>query len=167
MTPLEITQSITATTSAFKDVLGIVKSLATIDDRIKFTSAIAELQEKLLNQQAVCLDELQKRAESLERIDALGKKLLELEDFGRVAKLYKMFSPCVGNVVYALRDPPHDGQEKHWLCPKCFADRKASILQIASKDGRNPMQSRDALVKCPECGFGFLILRSEFIRLIG
>lgn len=120
--------------SALKSAFDLTKGLKDIDDRVRLNSARMELQEKILEAQ-------QAQATLLERIGDLEKQIADFEKWDAEKENYQLVTIFPDTLAYA-RKPSADGSvAPHFICAKCYEDRKKHILQRADS----------AHVWCPVC----------------
>ena len=157
MTPNEIIASFNGTVAAVKTIGELVKAVTNAEKRIEINNAVLELQDKIVQHREAQLDTLQRCYALVEEKNALYAKLLESEkrlaeakrreaDFDR----YRMVSVGDGTLLHALKKSAADGEPPHWLCPRCFSERKKAILQT---EALWPSDREHTLVKCFVCGF--------------
>jgi len=65
--------------------------------------------------------------------EAAEQKLREIEDWRIEAASYKLTEVASGVYVYAKEKTTTSSEPYHYLCAKCYNDRKKSILQRISK----------------------------------
>ncbi|WP_206516962.1 hypothetical protein, partial [Mesorhizobium sp. M1A.F.Ca.IN.022.07.1.1] len=128
---------------ALKAAYEMAKGLKDIHDRVTLNAAIIELQEKILSAQEAAssakdqLRELQAKVEAFEDWKAIAARY-DLKDYGGSTFAYEL------NANWDHQEPIHRA------CPKCFENRKRSILQFDYKDS-----SKRDHYKCHGCGSGF------------
>ena len=157
MTPNEIIASFNGTVAAVKTIGELIKTVTNAEKRIEINNAVLELQDKIVQHRAAHLDTLERCYALVEEKNALYARLLESEkrlaeakkreaDFDR----YRIVSVGDGTLLQALKESAADGEPPHWLCPRCFSERKKCILQTEALWLSGPEHT---LVKCPVCGF--------------
>jgi hypothetical protein len=130
--------------SALKSAFDIAKGLKDIDDVTRRSSAIFELQEKLLAAQDAYsalreeVRELENRVTDFETWDA-EKQRYELKSLA---------SAGVPSFAYAIRSAEKGDEPFHCICAACYQTGRKSLLQFK---GRSPMNGSDLLLACPTC----------------
>lgn len=129
--------------SALKSAYELAKGLKDINDRVALNAAVIELQEKILSAQEAAssakdrLRELQEIIEAFENWDDMAGRY-QLKDFGG------------STFAYELLPEKANGEPIHRACPRCFENRRRSILQFDYKDN----SERDHY-KCHACASKF------------
>jgi hypothetical protein len=107
--------------------------LTTLILKAKVDSAVRE---KAIESQAAVISlqtsmmTLQSQYQSLLREkDELEKRLVEIEDWKVEAAKYSLKELVPGALVYAPNSDAGDTAPEHWLCTRCYQERKKSILQ--------------------------------------
>ncbi len=133
---------------ALKTAFDLAKGLKDIDDAARRNAAVIELQEKILSAQEA-------QASLSESIRALEAKVASFEKWDAEKGKYDL--RCVGWGVYAfiLKPEYREGKPPHHLCPKCFEDKKVSIIQHKS-------HGPDRGHFCPSCRTTFSFRVSPF-----
>jgi len=93
----------------------------------------------LIEQNALLMDE---RAALNERVKVLESENRHLVDFGDQSEKYERIQTQSQKFVYREKNPPGGNAGAPFFCPKCFLEKKASILQ-----GR----MEDTFHICPTC----------------
>lgn len=119
-----------AALTAYNHASNIIKSLfeLKIDD---------SLREKLsvLNNEIVTMYEsnssFREQVQSLQaEKDNLTKEIAKFDTWEEQKKRYKLYSILGSVFVYAITEASSNGEPPHWLCTKCFEERKRSFLNI-------------------------------------
>lgn len=84
--------------------------------------------------------------------DELEKRLMEMENWNEEAAKYTLTEMVQGVFVYALKDDYKTTAPAHWLCPKCYEDKKKSILQF--KPTMTALEYSRFV--CPRCTTAFI-----------
>lgn len=95
---------------------------------IESQSAIISLQDAMLN--------LQSQHQSLLREkEVLEKRLIDAEDWNAEASKYSLKEIAPGVFVYVLNLNGDSPTPTHWLCSRCYQEKRKSILQKTGKSG--------------------------------
>lgn len=129
--------------SALKSAYELAKGLKDINDRVALNAAVIDLQEKILSAQEAAAAAKDKLRELRETIEAL-------ENWGTMAARYQMKDFGGSTFAYELIAEKANGEPIHRACPRCFENRKRSILQFDYKDA----SQRDHY-KCHACDSKF------------
>ena len=70
----------------------------------------------------------QKLASSIAEKNDLRKELTRFEEWEDQKRRYKLYQPWANAIVYAITESKSNSDPPHWLCAKCFEERKRSFL---------------------------------------
>jgi hypothetical protein len=129
--------------SALKTAYEMAKGLKDINDRVALNAAVIELQEKILSAQEAASSAKDRLREFQETIEAF-------ENWGIMAARYQLKDFGGSTFAYELVAEKANGDPMHRACPRCFENRKRSILQFEYKDS----SQRDHY-KCHTCNTNF------------
>src|SRR5208282_5591088 len=104
------------------------------------------LQEKLLAAQAA-------QSDLIERLRELEQQVADFEKWDAEKEKYELKSVAGGAFARMLKPEARRTEPPHWLCTRCYENRKASIMQLLAR------MSDIAAYKCPECSNTFRIGR--------
>lgn len=76
--------------------------------------------------------------------DALKKQIADFEAWNRQKDRYELHEPGPGVYVWSLKKEAEASEPAHWICVKCYEDRRRAILQRLS--GGNMM-----VFRCSSC----------------
>jgi hypothetical protein len=107
--------------SAFKTMLDMAKALKDMNDAAVRYGAVVELSEKILSAREA-------QSEALDRIRELEQEMVKFEDWENEKQRYQLQNLDVGAFVYALKETMSRGEPPHWLCTKCYGERKKGFL---------------------------------------
>lgn len=121
----------------------IVAGLNAIENQAAINEVKIELQKLLMEAQSSILLLHTEKA-------SLAARIAEYEAFSSEAERYALQELPTGTLVYSLKESMAGAEPIHHLCPKCFSERKKSILQ--------PTTSSRAVYICHGCQarFGFI-----------
>jgi len=131
----------------FKTLLDMTKGLKDINDAAVRNGAVVELMEKIITAK-------EQQTALLERIGELEKEVASFETWEAEKQRYELKEVPGHNKVlaYALKPEAQGSEASHWICTKCYQDRKASILQ---PEERVPGRAR--VLCCPTCKTDFYV----------
>ncbi|HRZ07807.1 MAG TPA: hypothetical protein P5102_17010 [Candidatus Competibacteraceae bacterium] len=117
-----------AALAAYNHASNIIKSLF----ELKISTAIVE-QLNVLNKEIFAIHssnlELQQQLSAAHtEIANLKKEIISFEQWDNQKNRYKLYSPWNGAIVYAITEANSNGEPAHWLCAKCFDERKRAFL---------------------------------------
>jgi hypothetical protein len=111
--------------SAFKSMLDIAKSLKDINDATIRNEAVIDLQDKILTAR-------EQQTKLLERISELEKQVASFETWDAEKQRYELKDLGFGSLVYMLKREARGTELPHWVCARCYGDRRISIIQYTS-----------------------------------
>ena len=79
----------------------------------------------------------------------LKKEITDFETWNNQKNRYKLYSPWNGALVYAMTETNSAGEPPHWLCTKCFDERKRAFL--------NPRRNKDSGYEEFFCHCGYVV----------
>lgn len=122
--------------SEIATALASVKTFADLTSLILQAKVTVAVREKAIESQAAIISvqtvllDLQSQYQSLLREkDELEKRLAEVEDWKVEAAKYSLKEVASGAFVYAPKPDADLLAPDHWLCTRCYHERKKSILQ--------------------------------------
>lgn len=134
--------------STLKGAADIVERFRS-DNREDLRAAASQLAEMLITARMAALQLIEEKALLLDERAALNNRIQALEgelgrhvDFGEHSQKYERVQTRTGQFVYREKHPPGSYAGAPNFCPKCFLEKKASILQ-----GRED----DSFHYCPAC----------------
>lgn len=133
-----IASSLASATVLTRAVLGMK-----IDSEV--IAKVSVLQSEIMTAQSAALTSLAERALLMSRVAELEQVLRQTQDWESQAKRYRLTEFPSGAQVYVLRPDCAEDEPEHRICPKCFEDRKRSIIQTTNR------HSGGEVVKCPNC----------------
>lgn len=169
MTPSDFAALTTASIESFKILGNLVKGVLDVHERVRLDSALIEIQQNLLQQQAAHMDVISRYHTVAMEKDTLQKELLDAKEqlakarqFKADADRYRLVRVCPGLTVYALKESAANGDPPHWLCPQCLGSGVKSFVQASSPDGFPIDEPGDIELKCLNCGMCVPVTRSVF-----
>ena len=107
---------------------------------------IADMQFALIDAQSDALASQEAQSKQSAKIKGLEHTLAEFEKWETEKARYKLVnaSSNKGTFVYLLRKKSAENEPLHYICPKCYAGKIKSILQIG-------FYYSSLVTRCPEC----------------
>jgi hypothetical protein len=125
-----------AVVTTLKNAADLVQKLRGSDSKEELQAGVATLTEMLVNARVAALDILTEKAMLMDerttlnrRIDALEREVRHLVDFDEQSQKYERVRTHFGKFVYRERNPAGGNAGAPYFCPKCYTDKKASVLQ--------------------------------------
>lgn len=109
-----------------KDSIEKIKDDAVREKVEELLNAIIPLQSQIISLQAM-------NSASIQEKEVLEKKLSDIEDWQKEATRYELKALASGVYVYTIKETAKSSEPVHYLCAKCYQERKKSILQRISK----------------------------------
>ena len=135
---------------AIKTAFDLAKTLKDMNDAAIRNAAVIELQEKILSARDA-------QTALLERIGALEKEVANFEKWDAEKENYQLSKIAEDTFAYASKPNAHSSEPAHYICARCYQDRKKSILQRADA----------AHMFCPECKTKFRFDSAEARKFSG
>lgn len=151
--------------ATLKMLLEAVKAARGLAHGADINAAIIDIQQKLIDHQTAYLELVEKhQAVTMER-DALKKELLDLKQSKANFNRYELKILAPGFSAYVLKESAANGDQPHWLCPKCHAKGMIGIIQLSPTDGfasTFPGEQNIAHLVCASCEAEFSMPRDAF-----
>ena len=135
--------------TSLKTASDIAKTLINLKDSASIQPKISELYDTILSAQRSALAAQSSQFSLLETARGLEKKIADFETWDHERLRYELrdVNPSRGSVfVYALKEEAVGAEPFHLICPKCYQNRRKSILQATSE-----LRMRLRVHECPEC----------------
>ena len=87
----------------------------------------------------------------IEEIRNLKEEISNIKAWEKEKQRYKLISPWEGTILYALKESYSTSEPPHWICTKCYEDRRRSILNPHKKPN-----GRAYFLVCPSCKAEYL-----------
>jgi hypothetical protein len=131
--------------SSLKSASDLVKAMIELRDTAAFQSKLIDLQSEIRSAQSSALTANAEQAAMADKLRQLERQLAEYESWEREKERYQLKDFGGGTFAYVLRADKASGEPHHMLCPKCFQERRKSILQ-----GYGRTEGQEA-VHCQSC----------------
>lgn len=135
-----------------KAALDIAKGVLSLKSETDRNQAVIEIQRHVMEAHRALFAAEQEYAASLKRIEALEADIVRMKDWSSEMVRYEARNVARGAIAYVFKAGMDNGEAPHWLCAKCFTDRRKSFLQ--PKGGASPV-SNEVRFGCDTCN-GFL-----------
>ena len=130
----------TITLTSLKTAFDIIKSIQRLSKSVVLDEKIIELRNTILSIQNEMLSMQTRYSELIETNKNLKEELSKFEKWDEIASQYKLKEISGSGVfVYSFKGNSSSDIPSHWLCVKCFENRKRSILHLA-KERKDPVK---------------------------
>lgn len=133
---------ISAAIESAKMLAELLKAAKSLTNYNEFVSAVSEVNTKLMDATAVALASQEEQARLSNLIGELKKELVQLKDWENKARDYTLKEVASGIFAYVYTPLVQTSKPRHWVCAKCFEERKCHVLQ----------RQRPPSYTCPNCG---------------
>ena len=141
----ELSSLVSSTKTAYE----IAKGIRSLKAEVERSEAISKILEVLISIQAHALSAQAKIQElEIEKYE-LSKKILEFDKWAEIEKKYELKEVAPGTFVYLFNASQNNETPVHWLCPKCFQERKTYIIQLQRESAAGKHYF------CPNCSTKF------------
>ena len=137
---------ILGTISGLKTAGDIAKSLLDLKSVAEVRGKVIELQSVILSAQSSALEANARQSALVEQMRTLKEEIANIKAWEKDKQRYAFVSPWSGFIVYAMKKESAGTEPPHWICTKCYEDRRKSIL--------NQIQRTDKTfwkIVCPIC----------------
>lgn len=150
---------IDAITGPLKTAGEVAQGLVEVRDTLKFSDAVIKLQAQILAAQQGAMSAQAHQTAMAEKVRELESKVASFEAWETQKHRYQLQRLDPGGFVCALKPDMAGGEPLHYVCPKCFENRKRSILQ-----SHGPSHGIETF-ECLECGAKIRSGRSQPINV--
>ena len=140
---------LTAAMTAIRETAQIAKLMNEAKTQAEVNAAMGELNSKLASIQRECVSLVELVGSYQEMNASLKAKIAEFEDFKSESEGYALDQLPAGTLVYSKKHVMNAGQVVVHACPKCFLEKKISMLQPG------PSANRHYQLFCPSCNTTF------------
>lgn len=130
--------------SAFKAANDIAQAMVGLRDTAAFQTKLIEFQAKIIEANNSAFAAQEERTTLLKQISDLEKKVTDFEAWETEKQRYVLQAVAPGAFAYVLKPDAQPPEEPHWLCAKCYHERKKMILQKIE-------HGRECTWGCPTC----------------
>lgn len=103
----------------------------------EIVAALAEVNTKLMQANALALSSQEKQAASAARVQELEQEVMRLKDWSAEAQQYEALEIARGVFAHVKKDRVGTLQSAHKLCSNCFHQNRKSLLQRFREPGRD------------------------------
>lgn len=130
----EISSLITSSKAAYD----IAKGIYALKSEVDRNEAISKILEVLISVQTNALSVNAIAQELQQEKYDLKNKILQYENWSETERQYELKEIVSGTFVYAYKESVDKTKPDHWLCPKCFQEKKTYILQLHYNSSTGP-----------------------------
>lgn len=123
---------ITAAFTGLKMSADAVKTAAKLHNQVEIDLRSSELMDKIWNLNSIMLSLIDRCSMLENEKTELKKKIMNYENWENEASRYELKEIDSGVFVYSLKHQQNPSEPHHFLCEKCFNDKKKSILHRTS-----------------------------------
>ena len=115
--------------SSSKAAYDIAKGISSLKSEVDRNESISKILEVLLAVQmnALSVNAIAQKLQEDKR--ELAQKIMEFEKWSETETQYELKEIAAGVFVYSYKRTVKPSEPIHWLCAKCYNERKKSILQ--------------------------------------
>jgi hypothetical protein len=136
---------IAALAGSLKTAGDMAKAMVGLRDAQVIQSKAIELQSAILGAQADAMAAMTAHSDLIEKVHALEAEVARFETWESEKQRYVLKQE--GRLlIYALKDGVEPPEQPHSICPDCYKNRKASILQTEHRPGT-------VVLLCQVCGW--------------
>jgi hypothetical protein len=137
--------SFAAVMSSLKTASDMAQAMIALRDGQALQIQVIELNNQIITAQAAAMAAHDAHAAAVQRIRELEAENANLKDWNREEQRYHL-TKHGGALTYSVKPGMENGEPLHRLCPRCYQQRKKSLLQ---PHGRTP--SGQEKVSCLSC----------------
>jgi hypothetical protein len=126
---VEISSLIASSKAAYD----IAKGIDSLKSEVDRNESISRILEVLLSIQRHALSVNAIAQKLQEEKHELTIRIMELEKWHETEMQYELREVASGIFVYAYKVTDNPTKPMHWLCPKCFQEKKPHIIQLDRK----------------------------------
>lgn len=120
--------TISVAISSLKAATDLTKGILSISKQVAVQEKVIELQSVILSINSELLSIQNEYSQVLIKMNSLEQKLKEYDDWKIVQEKYALKKVGIDIFVYSLKEDKGT-EPNHWLCAKCFNEKKVSIFQ--------------------------------------
>jgi len=131
---------------SLKTASDIAKGFLNLHSMAEVQGKVIDLQEAILSAQSSALAAQSEQSTMVQRVRDLEEEIARIKAWEEEKKRYQLVNPWPGNpaVMYALKESCKGTEPPHWICTKCYDDRRRTILQPRDT-------TRGVTLVCPTC----------------
>jgi cell division protein FtsB len=149
---IAIGQSLTA----LKTLSDIAQTAFGLRDSAKLLEAQVEFNRQILAVQSTLAEAQKEQTTLTQTIRNLEEQITKFETWETDKQQYQMQALRSGAIVYALKPEAQSGKPLHYICARCYENRKRSPLQPAPRSAASIYLSIPNKYMCPECKTDFV-----------
>lgn len=124
---------LSALLSSSKVAYDIAKGVSALKSDVDRNESISKILEILLSVQTQALSVNKIAQELQEEKHELTRRVMEFERWFETEQQYELKEIATGIFVYSYKVADNPSKPMHWLCPKCYQEKKAHIIQFESE----------------------------------
>jgi len=125
---------ISSLVSSAKAAYDIAKGIHLLQTDVERNENISKILEVLVSVQFQASSVLAHAHELEIEKHNLTQKIMEFKKWSETELQYELKEVDVGTFVYSYKKTDNNPKPAHWLCPKCFQEKKTYILQLNCDD---------------------------------
>jgi hypothetical protein len=125
--------SIAAALGGLKTAGEIAKALLQLKSDAERQAKVIELQSVILAAQSSAISAQSDQFAMLEEVRALKEEVARVKAWDKTKERYILAEVAPQTYVYVLKPESQPPEPSHWICTKCYEDRKRSIIQVKAK----------------------------------
>lgn len=129
--------------NALKAATDIVKTMAGLRDSAKLLENTVKLNGEILSVQTALADAQKEQTALVQTIGTLEKEIAEFETWDTEKNKYKLYHLGWAAYAYMLKPATRGTAPPHWVCQKCFSDKRIYVIQMIICNGQRFI--------CPTC----------------
>ena len=134
--------------TSLKTAADIAKGFLDLKSISDVQSKVIDLQSVILSAQSSAIAAQSDQFAMLEEVRTLKEEIAKIKAWETQKQRYKLVSPSVAAMAYALQKSMSNGEPPHYLCANCYQKGKPSILQHSkNKDGLSCFVCQDPSCK--------------------
>lgn len=128
-----------------KGALDIAKTIKDVRDEAVIAAKVSDLTALMLDAQAHATAAYARETDLAQRVRELEAQVASFEKWETEKERYEFQRVGGGIFAYRLKESEHAVEPAHYICPKCYEDRKKMVFQFTQTYDAGPVH------KCPEC----------------
>ena len=120
---------LTTVTGSLKAASESVQKLMELREFVKHGDALGKLQAQILAAQQIASSAFARETDMAEEIRSLKTQVTELQEWNAEEQRYHLVALAPHVTAQAIKEGMRGAEPEHYLCTKCFTDRKKGYLQ--------------------------------------
>src|SRR5262249_57834528 len=119
---------------ALTAAVNITKAMKDFHDANLIQTQVYQLTGEIMSAQQAALAALQAQNDLINRVRELEDEKAELEAWNAQKERYQLKDYGGGTFAYELKQESAQGEPIHRICPKCYGEGHAALLQFPTRD---------------------------------